>query len=112
MLVNGFQFLLQLPVNGLGGTVVIILFQIDPFKVHGREDRVNLLHLGPGYKIDAPYIFIFMAWIEPGVHAVIDILFKFVVIFFRNPAETNLDKTVVYQFIHIFRQIQEGGDTV
>ena len=112
MPVYGFQFYFQFPVYGLGCPVVVIFFQVNPFKMHGREDCVNLLHPGPGYEIDAPYIFVFMAGIEPGVHAVIDVLFEFVIIFFRDPAETDLDKTVVYQFIHIFRQIQEGGDTV
>ena len=92
--------------------MVVILFQIDSFKMHGRENRVHFLHLGPGHEIDAPYIFILMAWIKPGIHTIIDILFELVVIFLRDPAESDLDKTVVHQFIHIFRQVQEGGDSV
>ena len=112
MFVNGLQLYFQFPVYGLGSTVVVILFQIDPFKMHGGEDSIHFLHFCPGHEIDTPDIFIFMAGIKPGIQVIIYILFELVIIFLGDPAETNLNKTVMHQFIYIFRQVQEGGDTV
>ena len=88
-------------------TKIMVLFQINTFKMHGREHGVHLFHFRPEHEVKSPYIIVLMAGEEHGIQVVINVFFKFAVIFYRDSSETHLDKAVMNQLVDIFRQSEK-----
>ena len=108
-----FQSCLQFCVDLFRCSIVIVFFQIDPLEMHGGKYSVYLFHLGPDYKIDSPYIIaVMVTGIEQGVKVIINIFFKAIIVFRRNPSEARLGETVMDQFVHILRKFQKRCDFI